>query len=73
MLIFRKRLGVVTYFCFIFKGKNKIPKKKTLSVTPEGKTGLWKTKFGSGGRVTYWEGTMMSRNTPLSLYTYGLY
>ena len=26
-LIFRKRLGVATYFCFIFEGKNKIRKK----------------------------------------------
>ena len=26
-LIFRKRLWVATYFCFIFKGKNKIRKK----------------------------------------------
>ena len=26
-LIFRKRLGVTTYFCFIFEGKNKIRKK----------------------------------------------
>ena len=31
-LIFRKRLGVATYFCFIFKGE-KI-RKKTLSMTP---------------------------------------
>ena len=26
-LIFRKKLGVATYFCFIFEGKNKIRKK----------------------------------------------
>ena len=39
-MTYRKKLGVATYFCFIFKGKNKMPKKKTLSVTPEGKTGL---------------------------------
>ena len=26
-LIFRKRLRVATYFCFIFEGKNKIRKK----------------------------------------------
>ena len=40
ILIFRKRLGVATYFCFIFfKKKNQI-RNKTLSVTPEGKTGL---------------------------------
>ena len=29
----KKWLGVATYFCFIFKGVNKI-RKKTLSVTP---------------------------------------
>ena len=32
-MIVIKRLGVATYFCFIFKGVNKI-RKKTLSVTP---------------------------------------
>ena len=26
-LIFRKRLGIATYFCFIFKGENKIRNK----------------------------------------------
>ena len=31
--IFRKRLRVATYFCFIFKRVKKI-RKKTLSVTP---------------------------------------
>ena len=41
-MTYRKKLGVATYFCFIFKGKkqNKKKKKKTLSVTPKGKTGL---------------------------------
>ena len=47
---------------------------KTLSVTLEEKrTGLWKIEFGFEGQVTYWEGTVMSRNTLLSPYTYGLY
>ena len=47
---------------------------KTLSVTPKGKkTGLQKTKSGSKDQVTYWEGTVVSRGTPLSPYTYGLY
>ena len=47
---------------------------KTLNMTPEGKkTGLRKTEFGFGGQVTYWEGTVVSRNTPLSPYTYDLY
>ena len=36
-LIFRKRLGVATYFCFIFKGKNKIRKKNS-------KCDSWKKK-----------------------------
>ena len=42
-------------------------------MTPEWKTGLWKIEFESGGQVTYWEGTVVSRSTPLSPYTYGLY
>ena len=32
-----------------------------------------KTEFGFGGQVTYWEGTMVSRNTLLIPYTYDLY
>ena len=44
-------LGVATYFCFIFKGVNKI-RKKTLSVTPYfRKGGLWKTESGSRVRL----------------------
>ena len=39
ILFIKKLLGVVTYFCFIFKRVNKI-RKKTLSVTPY---------FGKGG------------------------
>ena len=39
-MTYRKKLGVATYFCFIFKGKKQNKKKKTLSVTPKGKTGL---------------------------------
>ena len=47
----RKWLGVATYFCFIFKGVNKI-RKKTLSVTPYfGKGDLRKTGSGSGVRL----------------------
>ena len=34
----QKRFGVVTYFCFIFKRKNKI-RKKTLNMTHDGKSG----------------------------------
>ena len=33
--------GIATYFCFIFKWKNKI-RKKTLNVTLKGKIGLQK-------------------------------
>ena len=51
LLIKKNWLGVVTYFCFIFKRVNKI-RKKTLSVTPYfGKGGLWKTGSGSGVRL----------------------
>ena len=54
----RKWLGVATYFCFIFKGVNKI-RKKTLGVTPCFGNG-WSTKnrIGFGGQVTYREGTV---------------
>ena len=47
---------------------------KTPNVTLEGKKiGLQKIEFGSGGQVTYWESTVVSRSTPLSPYTYSLY
>ena len=39
-LIFRKRLGVTTYFCFIFLKEKQNKKEKTSSVTLEGKIGL---------------------------------
>ena len=49
--IFRKRLGVATYFCFIFLRENKI-RKKTLSVTPYlEKTVCEKPKSGFGVRL----------------------
>ena len=32
-----------------------------------------KTESGFEDQVTYWEGTVVSHNTPLSLYTYDLY
>ena len=52
-LIFRKRLGVATYFIFYFFEREKQNKKeKTLSVSSKRKTGMWKTKI-SGGQVTY--------------------
>ena len=31
-----------------------------------GKDNMWKTKIGSGGQVIYWQGTVVSRSTPLS-------
>ena len=64
-ILFRKWLGVATYFCFIFfKRVNKI-KKKTLNVTPYlEKGGLWKTKLGLKSKVTYWKGTIKTV-TPL--------
>ena len=71
-MIFRKDLESPLIFILFLKGKIKW-EKKTLSVTLEEKTGLWKTKFGSKGQVTHWEGTVVSRSTPLSPYTYGLY
>ena len=50
---FLKRLGIVTYFYFIFKGKTKY-ERKTLNVTPKKKEEkssgrkifFWKKKFG---------------------------
>ena len=60
---FLKRLGVATYFCFIFKGKqNKKENPKCDSLF--GKDGLWKTKPEFGGQVTYWEG-IVKTITPL--------
>ena len=32
-----------------------------------------KTESGFGGQVTYWEDTVVSRNTSLSPYTYDFY
>ena len=56
-LFFRKGLRVTTYFCFIFKGKtNKKENPKCNSLF--GKDGMWKTKSGLGGQVTYWKGTV---------------
>ena len=52
-MIFEKLLESPLIFVLFFKGKNKIRKKKTLNVTPEGKTGLWKIESESGDRVTY--------------------
>ena len=49
-LIFKKRLGVATYFCFIFLRENKI-RKKTLSVTPYLETTVYE-KPKSGPRVS---------------------
>ena len=31
-----------------------------------GKDSLWKTKVNSEGQVTYWEGMVKNRSTPLS-------
>ena len=72
-LIFRKRLGVATYFCFIFFYRENKIRKKTLCNSLFGKDMSVKTESRFGGQVTYWEGTVVSRSTPLSLYTYDLY
>ena len=73
-LIFRKRFGVANYFCFIFLLREKPNKKENPKCDSwRKKTGLWKTKSRSEGQVTCWEGTVVSRSTPLSPYTYGLY
>ena len=70
-LIFRKRLGVVTYFSFFLKRKPN--KKENLYDSLFGKDMFAKTEFGFGGQVTYWEGTVLSHNIPLSPYTYHFY
>ena len=58
-LIFRKRLGVATYFCFIFfKMENKIRKKNPKCDSLFGKVGLWKTESGFEGPVIYRESTV---------------
>ena len=58
----KKRLGVAIYFCFIFEEKNK--KEKPWVWLLMEKTGPWKTKFGLGGQVIYWEG-MIKTIAPL--------
>ena len=65
LFIKKKWLGVVTYFCFIFKRVNKI-RKKTINVTPYfGKGGLWKTESSLG--LGYLSGRYgKDRSTPLS-------
>ena len=56
-MIFRKDLELPLIFV-LFLRENKI-RKKTLSVTPYlEKMVCEKTKVGSGGQVTYWEGTI---------------
>ena len=53
-------------FLFYFKRQNKI-RKKTLNVTPDKKNAsLGKSESRFGGQVTYWEGAIASRSTPLS-------
>ena len=52
-------------FVLFLKGKqNKKENPKCDSLF--GKNGMWKTKYGLGGQVTYWEGTVIDSNTPLS-------
>ena len=69
---FQKRLGVATYFCFIFKGKqNKKENPKCDSLF--GKENLLKTKFGSEGQVTYWEGMKKRPQHPSKSLEMGLY
>ena len=48
-LIFRKRLGVTTYFCFIFFKRKQNKKENLKCDSLIGKDSLWKTKVGSGG------------------------
>ena len=52
-----QRVEVVTYFCFIFKGKqNKKENSKCDSLF--GKDNLWKTKVEFGSQVICWECTI---------------
>ena len=50
-LIFRKRLGVTTYFYFIFEGKNKIRKKNPKCDSWRKKQVYEKLSLGSGIRL----------------------
>ena len=64
-LLFKKWLRVATYFCFIFKKNGKQNKKEN----PKydflfEKGGLWKSKLGLRGQVTYWK-SMVKTVAPL--------
>ena len=53
---------------FFFKGKKK-KEKKTLCDFLFGKDMFTKIESGFEGQVTYWEDTVVNRNTFLNLYT----
>ena len=58
-------LGIATYFSFIFKGKQNKKKSSKFDSLFE-KYGMWKTKVGFAGQVTYQECTIKVQSTPLS-------
>ena len=62
-MIFRKDLESPLILIFL---KGKKIRKKTLYDSLFGKNMFAKTESRSGGQVTDWEGTVMSRNTPLN-------
>ena len=53
-------------FVYFFKRENKIRYKNSSVTLFLEKTFLQETESKFGGHVTYWEGTVVSRNTPLS-------
>ena len=67
LIIIKKRFVVITSFCFIFFLKGKQNKKENLKCDSLfRKDNLWKTKIGSEDQITYWEGMVVSRSTPLN-------
>ena len=61
-MIFRKDLELPLIFVLFIQNKKENLKCDSLFE----KDSLWKTKIRFGSQVTYWEGTVVSRNTPLS-------
>ena len=65
-MIFRKDTWSRYLFLFYFFKKKQNNKKSPKYNFLLRKESLWKTKVGSRGQVTYWEGMVVNRSTPLS-------
>ena len=68
----KKNLESPLIFILFFLRENKI-RNKTLNVTPYLEKKFVESQSQVRSQVTYWRGTVVNRNTPLSQYTYDLY